>query len=378
MRSIGMRWRMTGAALIALALVVSACGGDDGDSSPETTAATTTEASGNDLTGSIAVLLPDSVSAERWENADRPFFVKAFTAAGLGSDDYVILNAEGDAPTQRTQAEQAITNGAKVIALVNLDPGSGAAIIADAHAKGVTVIDYDRLTENGGADYYVSGDAADAGRLQGQGVVDCAAKAGIANPKLAILDGAPTDSFATDLAVGYMEVLQPLFDSSDWSLVDRQAVPEWDPQQALTIFEQMLQSSGNEIDAVLAANDGIAGAVVAALKARGLDPVPLTGLDATTEALQNILAGDQCMTVYFPYEVQAKLAADIAVAIVRGQEPPGITSSVNDGSHDIPAAIIPPVTVTADNIAETVIADGFAKWDDLCVGDFEQYCPADR
>ncbi|MGZ8773395.1 MAG: sugar ABC transporter substrate-binding protein [Acidimicrobiia bacterium] len=318
------------------------------------------------------------MSAARWELADRPFFEKAFAAAGLGSDDYIILNAEGDAPTQVTQAEQAITNGAKVIVLVNLDNGSGAAIISSAQSQGVVAVDYDRLTLDGGADYYVSGDATDAGRLQGQGLVDCVASFGITEPQVAILDGSPTDSFATDLTTGYMEVLQPLFDSGAWTLVEKQAVPDWDPQQALTIFEQMLQASNNGVNAVVAANDGLAGAAVSALKSRGLGPFPITGLDATTEALQNILAGDQCMTVYFPYEVQAKLAADIAVAVVRGDEVPGITTTVNDGSNDIPAAIIPPVTVTIDNIADTVIADGFAKWDDLCIGDFEQYCPADR
>ncbi|MGZ5391808.1 MAG: sugar ABC transporter substrate-binding protein [Mycobacterium sp.] len=377
--------------ILMLILVTAGCSSSDdssststsavsttGDSSDTSTSAVSTTGAGGDLTGSIAVLLPDSVSAARWELADRPFFEKAFAAAGLGSDDYIILNAEGDAPTQVTQAEQAITNGAKVIVLVNLDNGSGAAIISSAQSQGVVAVDYDRLTLDGGADYYVSGDATDAGRLQGQGLVDCVASFGITEPQVAILDGSPTDSFATDLTTGYMEVLQPLFDSGAWTLVEKQAVPDWDPQQALTIFEQMLQASNNGVNAVVAANDGLAGAAVSALKSRGLGPFPITGLDATTEALQNILAGDQCMTVYFPYEVQAKLAADIAVAVVRGDEVPGITTTVNDGSNDIPAAIIPPVTVTIDNIADTVIADGFAKWDDLCIGDFEQYCPADR
>lgn len=372
--------------LLILALVAAACSSSDDSSdttateASETTAAEAadTTAAGGDLSGSIAVLLPDSVSAERWENADRPFFEKAFQDAGLSSDDYVILNAEGDAPTQVTQAEQAITNGAGVIVLVNLDSGSGASIIANAQDQGLVVVDYDRLTLEGGADYYVSGDATDAGRLQGQGLVDCIADFGTTDPQVAILDGGPTDSFATDLTTGYMEVLQPKFDSGEYTLVDKQAVPDWDPQQALTIFEQMLQASDDSINAVVAANDGLAGAVVAALKARDLGPYPLTGLDATTEALQNILAGDQCMTVYFPIETQAKLAADIAVAVVRGQEAPGITTTVNDGSTDIPAAIIPPVTVTAANIADTVIADGFADWEDICVGEFEQYCPADR
>ncbi|HEX2620136.1 MAG TPA: substrate-binding domain-containing protein, partial [Phototrophicaceae bacterium] len=117
----------------------------------------------------IVVLLPDSASSARWEADDRRFLSAAFEAAGVS---YSIVNAEGDAPTQVTQAEQAITNGAKVLLMVNLDSGSGAAIIETARAAGVKVIDYDRLTiEGDGADFYVSFDNEAVGKLQGEGLV---------------------------------------------------------------------------------------------------------------------------------------------------------------------------------------------------------------
>jgi D-xylose transport system substrate-binding protein len=172
------------------------------------------------------VLLPDTKSSDRWEKADRRFFGEAFKAAGLSSSDFTIKNAQGDPANQRTQAEQAITEGAKVMLLTNLDSGSGAAIIADAKSKGVTMIDYDRLTLKANADYYVSGDATEAGRLQGKGLVADLEKAGKKKPAVAILDGAPTDSFATDLKNGYNEVLAPKFESGEFTKVGQQAVPQ--------------------------------------------------------------------------------------------------------------------------------------------------------
>ena len=236
---------------------------------------------GKELSGKIAVLLPDTKSSDRWEKADRRFFDEAFKAAGLSDDDFLISNAQGDPATQRSQAEQAITEGAKVILLTNLDSGSGAAIIGASKSQGVTMIDYDRLTLKGDADYYVSGDATEAGRLQGQGLIDALEKAGTKSPAIAMLHGAPTDSFATDLQKGYKEVLKPKLDSGDYTLAAEQAVPNWDGQQALTIFEQMLQKTDNKIDGVVAANDTLANSVISALQARNLDLVPVTGLDAT-------------------------------------------------------------------------------------------------
>src|SRR3954468_22564752 len=159
------------AALIALGGV--ACGSDDEAADTPAKSGGT----GKELQGKIAVLLPDTKSSDRWEKADRRFFEEAFKAGGLTTDDYTINNAQGDPSTQRSQAEQAITEGAKVIILTNLDSGSGAAIQAASQSQGATMIDYDRLTLNGTADYYVSGDATEAGRLQGKGIVEDLTKA---------------------------------------------------------------------------------------------------------------------------------------------------------------------------------------------------------
>src|SRR5919199_5972251 len=130
----------------------------------------------------MAGLLPDTQSSVRWGQFDRKYLDQAFTAAGI---KHTIVNAQGDPSTQANQADQAITNGAKVILLVDLDPGSGAAIIKKAHNQGVKVIDYDRLTLGGGADYYVSFDNETVGKLQGEGLVKCLDQKGAKSPTVA-------------------------------------------------------------------------------------------------------------------------------------------------------------------------------------------------
>ena len=181
-----------------LALVVAGCGSSSSSSSSSSASSTTSSAAASSSAGGskaeVAVLLPDTQSSVRWEQFDRPYLDKALTAAGIS---HTIVNAQGDPATQKTQAEQAITNGAKVILLVDLDPGSGAAIIASAHAKGVKVIDYDRLTLGGGADFYVSFNNTRVGQLQGQGLVNCIKAENLSKPVVAELNGAPTDNNAT-------------------------------------------------------------------------------------------------------------------------------------------------------------------------------------
>ena len=362
--------RLTAAIATALlALGMGSCGGDD-DSDGGGDGGT----SGGELSGKIAVLLPDSKSSDRWETADRRFFEQGFTAAGLSKDDYIINNAEGDPATQRNQAEQAITSGAKVILLVNLDPGSGAAIIDDAKSQGVKMIDYDRLTVGGDADYYVSGDATEAGRLQAKGLIEDLK--GKDSPRIAILYGAPTDSFATDLKKGNTEILRSSGKNID--VAAEQAVPNWDGQKALTIYEQMLQASDEDFDGTLAANDTLANATIAARKSRELATIPTSGLDATVEALQHILAGEQSFTVYFSIKDQATKAAKLAVQLARGEDPTGLNAKVDNENGKVPTILLKPLTIRKDNIGDTVIADDFASWDDVCVGAYERYCPENR
>jgi D-xylose transport system substrate-binding protein len=307
----------------------------------------------------------------RWEQFDRPYLDKALTAAGIS---HTIVNAQGDPATQKTQAEQAITNGAKVILLVDLDPGSGAAIIASAHAKGVKVIDYDRLTLGGGADYYVSFDNTRVGVLQGQGLVKCLSASGTAKPVVAELNGDPGDNNATLFAKGYNSVLDPMYSSGKFTKGPNQAVPKWDNQQALTIYEQMLTQTGGKIQGVLAANDGLANSVISAETSRKLKYVPVTGQDATAAGIQHILAGQQCMTVYKAVKKEAAAAASVAVALVHGSKPTTNGTVANGPGKTTPAQLETPVPVTTANIEQTVIKDGFLTPSQICSGTYASLC----
>jgi D-xylose transport system substrate-binding protein len=355
-------------ALCALSFGVAACGGDDDGGGGG--GGSSSESGGN--ADRVAVLLPDTKSSVRWETADRPLLKAAFDQAGV---PVTISNAQGDKSTQQQQAEQAITNGAKVLLLVNLDSGSGAAIEANAKSQGVKVIDYDRLTLKGQADYYVSFDNVAVGKLQGQGLVDCLNDKKVANPKIAELNGSPTDNNATLFKQGYDSVLDPLYKSGKATKVADQSVPDWDNQKALTIFEQMLQKENNQIDGVLAANDGLGNAAISAIKQRKLDQLPVTGQDATAEGIQNILAGDQCMTVYKAIKAEADAASKLAIALAKGEEPPAglVNGKSDDTARQVPSVLLKPQAITKDNI-DVVIKDGFLKKEDICSGEFAQFC----
>lgn len=384
------------AAGAALLLVLTACG-DDADSGGDSTTAASdtgsmseaapepvsepasepTSAAATGDTGSepagadgmVAVLLPDSASSSRWETDDRPGFEQAFADLGLSEDQYQILNAEGDASNQQNQAEQAITNGATVLVMTNLDSGSGATIIDNAKAQDVAVIDYDRLTLNGDADYYVSFDNEAVGRLQGETLVSCVDEQVDADtPAVAVLNGSPTDNNATLFKNGYDGVINPLFDSGDWTEVDDQSVPDWDNQEALVIFEQMLTAADGNIDAVLAANDGLANAAIQALLSRDQAGIPVTGQDATLEGLQNIALGNQCMTVYKAITQETQAAAELAVQLMNGEQPEA-DATVDNETKEVPALLLEPTAVTVDNIMDTVIADGFRAIEEICTGD---------
>jgi D-xylose transport system substrate-binding protein len=360
----GVVWLAT--AAVAASLVVGGCGDDEEEGGGGGAA---TEEGGGEA-GKVAVLLPDSKSSVRWETVDRPSLKAAFDAAGVESE---IQNAEGDKATQQQQAEQAITNGAKVLLLVNLDSGSGAAIAANAKSQDVKVIDYDRLTLGTDAtDYYVSFNNEKVGELQGQGLVDCMGdKQGA---EIAVLNGSPTDNNATLFKNGYDSVINPKFESGEWKEVDDQSVPEWDNQKALQIFEQILQKNGNKIDGVLAANDGLANAAISALKQRKLPQVPVTGQDATLQGIQNVVNGDQCMSVYKAIKKEADAAAELAIALAKGEEPTAETTPVNNETRDVPSVLLDPVAVTKDNISEYTGEVDFPKVAEICAGKLAAKC----
>mgnify|MGYP000918878691 CR=1 FL=1 len=344
--------------LMGTALALSACGSDDSDSD--------NTGSDNTSEGKIGVILPDTKSSVRWESADRPNLEAAFEAAGV---DYEIQNAEGDADKMAQIADGMIADGVTVLAIVNLDSDSGAAIQEKAATQGVKTLDYDRLTLGGSADYYVSFDNNKVGALQGQGLADCL---GDVPANLIFLNGSPTDNNATLFSAGAHSVLDEI---STYKNVGEQAVPDWDNDKAVTIFEQLYTQAGGDVQGVYAANDGLAGSVISILEKNGVaGDVPVTGQDATVEGLQNILAGTQCMTIYKSAKEEAGALADAAIALVNGEEAEtNGTTPDSEGGRDVPSILLDPKSITADTV-KSVIDDGGATAADVCAGDFAQLC----
>jgi D-xylose transport system substrate-binding protein len=331
--------------------------------------------------GLIGVLLPDTTTSARYESFDRPYLEKAFLAAGLPADQFKIDNAQGSVTTMQTQAEADITNGASVLLVDALDSGSGAAIEASATAKGVAVIDYDRLVKGGAAGRnYVSFDNVGVGKLIGQGEIDCIAAWNVAKPNILVMDGDPTDNNATLFAQGYNGVLQPKFDTGAFVKVGEPA-GTWTPAVAATTFEQQYTAHPN-INAVVTPNDDNANAVIAALQKLNIPPktFPTTGQDASLPGLQNILKGYQCGTVYKPIYLEAQAAAAIAIYLRAGQKPPAAllngTTQDSTANASVPSALLTPVWVTTTNMADTVVKDAAVKVTDLCISALASACTA--
>ncbi len=317
-------------------------------------------------------LMPDTKTSVRWEQFDKPYLIKAFKAAGIPAR---VVNAQGDPQKQKSQADQCIADGAKVLIIAPIDSGSAAAIEKAASAKGVKSIDYDRQVEGGSAVLYASFNGKTVGVLQGKGVVTGLRANGMYSrkPVVASLWGGQEDANSYLFKSGVDAVLNPLYAKKTLTKGPQQFVPGWDNQKAGTIFEQMLVKTGNKIDAVAAANDGLANAVVVALKAHKLHPVPLSGQDATTQGVQNIISGWQTMTVFKDVRKLATATAGAAVKILKGQKPPTTGTVKTKGRSLEQAYLIPPQTINKSNW-RILTTSGFLKKSDICVGQYKKYC----
>ncbi|TML88244.1 MAG: sugar ABC transporter substrate-binding protein [Actinobacteria bacterium] len=320
----------------------------------------------------VCFLLPDTKTSIRWEQFDRPAMAKALKAAGVSN---TIVNAQGDPQKQRSQADQCLANGAKVLIIAPIDSGSAAAIEKTAAAKGVKSIDYDRQVEGGVASVYVSFNGHTVGVLQGKGVVNGLKANGkySQHPVVAQLNGGQEDANSFLFKGGYDSVLDPLFKKGTLKKGPDQFTPGWDNQKAGTIFEQMLVKTGNKIDGVAAANDGLANAVVVALKAHKLKPIPLSGQDATPLGVQNIISGWQSMTVFKDVRKLATVAAKAAVQIVKGQKLTTTGTIKTKGRGPEPTILIAPQSITKANY-KLLFTSGFLKKGDVCNGSFSKFC----
>jgi D-xylose transport system substrate-binding protein len=314
-------------------------------------------------------LLPDTKSSTRYTLFDAPYLKAAFSKAGVAAS---VLNALNDPQKQRSQAEQCLAQGAKVILLDQLTPASGIAITNLAVSRGAKVIDYDRLVVGSKASYYVSFDNVRVGKLQGLGLVAALKAKGkySKKPVVSELNGDIKDNNAKLFKQGYDSIIGPLFKNGTFKkATGGDQWTDWDPIKGRRIFDQILARNGNKVDASIAANDGLAGAVISSLKAHGLKPIPLTGQDATPTGVQFILAGWQSGTVYKSVRREANAAAAAAIAIVKGRKVPGVNGKVSG----TPSILLTPVWVTKRNY-KLLFKEGFLKRSQVCVGQYRKYC----
>jgi D-xylose transport system substrate-binding protein len=330
--------------------------------------------------GKVAAILPDTVSSTRYVEFDQPDITKALSTAGLSSSQYVVQNALGSDATQLTDAQTDISNGATVLLVDPLDSGVGAQIESYAKARGVKVIDYDRLTLGGSRAYYVSFNNVAVGKLIGQGLVSCVAAWHIKKPQVVVMHGAVTDNNATLFAQGYDAVLNPLFKSGKWTAVAHTA-GTWDPPTAETEFQAVYTAHPN-VNSALIPNDETGAPVITYLQSLHVKPktFPTTGQDATLTGLQNVLSGYQCGTAYKPIYLEAQAAVALALYLRAGKTPP--KSLVNGTTEDttasvsVPSVLETPEWVTTKNMNATIIKDNFVPASQLCTGSYAADCKA--
>jgi D-xylose transport system substrate-binding protein len=310
----------------------------------------------------------------RYESADKPYFAAELHSLCPGCT-LLYANADGDASKQQQQAESMLAQGVSVLVLDPFDSEAAASIATEAEANGIPVISYDRLVNSKHLDYYISFDNERVGRLQAAALVDKLRTddAGAGDHGILMVNGSATDNNARLFKKGAHDVI----DASGYRLLAEYDTPGWDPAKAQDWVTGQIAQYGDRIDGIYAANDVLAGAAIASLKAADATPLrPVIGQDAELAAIQRILAGDQYMTVYKAIQPEAEKAAQLAVALTRSERPKADTTVRVDGTH-IPSFLLDISPVTADTVENTVVKDRFygpstvAK---ICAGDYKTAC----
>jgi len=319
----------------------------------------------------IGVLLPETATSARWDGSDKPLLEKLIPENLSGATvDY--NNAEGNADTQLSQAEADLTKGDCILVVAPVDSVASAQIVAKAKAANVPVISYDRLIQSNDLAYYVSFDNTAVGKIQGQYIADHYkdyVTAGHNNTVM--INGGDTDNNAHLFYAGAISVLQPLYDAKTLTKVYDKFTPGWDNPTAQNEMDGALSTSKNDVQIAYVANDGMANSVIASLKAQKLNgKVLVTGQDATAAGLQNILTGDQAMTVEKNFLLEATGTAKLVAAISQGTDTASLTNGATTATKDgakVPSVLEVPVAIDHSNFQQ-VITDGVVTKADVCKG----------
>lgn len=369
--------RITLGGVTAAVLALTGCSGSSASAplgSSSVTASASVSASSPSDSGNIAFLLPDTVTA-RWEGQDRPVFA-AEVSAVCPKCKLTMYNAKGSSVEQLSQAQAAVTNGATVLVIIPVDTSSASAMVDTVkQTPGVSVISYGRVIPSKKVDYAVSTDTFVIGAQQAQSLVDVLHAKGITSGGIIVENGAPTDSFAPIYKAGAHSVL----DKSGFTIAAEYSTKDWAADVAQTQTEQAITKLGKDgFVGIYAANDSLAAGAIAAMKGAGIDPAtrPTTGQDATASGLQLILAGAQSSTIYQPIRVFGAKAADLAVAVSKGQGPPAglVNGKAKWAGGEAPAYMYTTEVITAKNVSDTIEPKGFWKVKDICTPEYQAAC----
>lgn len=297
----------------------------------------------------------DTLKEERWQR-DKALVEQRCREVGAQCEVQV---ANGDDAVQTKQCDNLLTKGVDVLIVAPHNGQIAASIVEAAHRQNVPVISYDRLIRNADVDLYVSHQVVKIGQMQGQYALDHAPKG-----NYVLIGGSPTDNNALLLRDGQMQVLKPAIDKGDVKVVTDQFAKEWKAEEAHRITEDALTKTGNNIQAIVASNDGTAGGACSALPPQLIGKVLVTGQDAALDAVQRVAQGEQTMTIYKPIQPLAFAAVDSAIKLARGEKVEA-KDKINNGKIDVPALLFEPMVVDKTNIMQTVIKDGYHKLEDV-------------
>ncbi len=297
---------------------------------------------------------------ERWKT-DEAAIKSALEAGGA---EYISADAQSSSAKQLADIESLIAQGVDALIILAQDSQAIGPAVQAAADEGIPVIAYDRLIEDDRA-FYLTFDNVEVGRMQARAVFDAMPKG-----NYVMIKGSPTDPNADFLRGGQQEIIQAAVDSGDVVIVGEAYTDGWLPANAQRNMEQILTANENNVDAVVASNDGTAGGVVAALTAQGMEGIPVSGQDGDHAALNRVALGTQTVSVWKDARELGKAAGEIAVALSGGTaagDVEGAVSWTSPGGTEMTSVFLAPVPITKDNLSVVVDA-GWIPLEDLCQG----------
>ncbi|WP_406103437.1 substrate-binding domain-containing protein [Streptomyces sp. NBC_01003] len=320
----------------------------------------------------VGLLLPENQTA-RYEKFDKPIIEKQISTLTNGKGKVEYLNAKQDATVQSQQIDTMITKKVDVLILDAVDYKAVAGGVKKAKDAGIPVVAYDRLAE-GPIAAYTSFDNEEVGKTQGEALLKAMGSKATKSSKIVMMNGAITDPNAAFFKKGALSVLKDKV-----TVAKSYDTKEWKPENANQNMEGAISAIGKDkIAGVYSANDGMAGGIITALKAAGLSKLPpVTGQDAELAGVQRIVTGDQYMSVFKSYPAEAETVAKMAVSIAKtGKLDSSLeTSTVDSGTEKaVPSVIVPVVSLTQDNIKDTVIKEGYYTLGEICTTKYKAAC----